>query len=313
MKERFNAAEDTWLDNVPASGTHTCVRLTKLLPLPCPVYIPPGIIGAATLGAEGFGTLCKHYFGNCGLTWSWWEDPIIQEWLEAVAAAPSAFAVPWFARTWIEEAVRSVSPSPGFHSPIDAALWAAVERNVAFRLHLDYILFSLPPQKRANFLRYLTRAHAGLCTSDSPMGVVPVGLTGEIFYLRPPSTKNWNLPPLLLSAWKTDQSVSADMHKYLQVFVPPDAKSEWIPVPLETREEAAERAADEEDGDYENTPLAAARMVSAANRQQILNLSDGSPIERTSARIEVSCSFNLVSCPQSFGHVPSPRQRLGVR
>ena len=36
---------DTWLAGTPETGTSSCIRLPKFLPLPCPCVLPPGILG----------------------------------------------------------------------------------------------------------------------------------------------------------------------------------------------------------------------------------------------------------------------------
>jgi hypothetical protein len=51
MRDAVNN-ENTWIVDTPQTGSSTCVHLSKYLPIPCGSMIPPGFVGAATLGME---------------------------------------------------------------------------------------------------------------------------------------------------------------------------------------------------------------------------------------------------------------------
>jgi hypothetical protein len=72
-----------------------CVRLAKFIPLLCPCPLPPGIMGNATIGVAGLHEICQHFLGTDDPAWL--NEPIIQEWLTAVAATPQAFVTKWLA------------------------------------------------------------------------------------------------------------------------------------------------------------------------------------------------------------------------
>ena len=127
--------DDVWASGSSTVGEGTCVRLAKFIPLPCPCPLPPGIIGDATIGPAGLRVLCEHFFGTDELSWLY--EPLLQEWLTAVAATPSSFATKWLARAWISESITEENGSPRFHSAAEQDLWAQTERTLAFRLHLD--------------------------------------------------------------------------------------------------------------------------------------------------------------------------------
>ena len=80
--------DDTWLDSAKQSGDETCVILSKWLPLPRPTFLPPGIVGATTLGVAGMRAICEHYLEADEETTHWLSEPITQEWFTAVATDP---------------------------------------------------------------------------------------------------------------------------------------------------------------------------------------------------------------------------------
>jgi hypothetical protein len=81
----------------------------------------------------------------------------------------------------------------------------------------------------------------------SPFRGVPPELAGELYFVRPSSVKSWD-EKLHLGAWITPESVAPSTRKYLIHPVPAKAVPDWVPLPLETLKDAADRRDEEEHG-----------------------------------------------------------------
>ena len=257
--------DDTWLDSAKQSGDETCVILSKWLPLPRPTFLPPGIVGATTLGVAGMRAICEHYLEADEETTHWLNEPITQEWFAAVATDPQAFSTHWLSRAWMRDSVTVTGASPEFQTSIDRNLWLDTERTLAFRTHLDYLRHRFAGSTGQKFERYLERAYDNLYTANSPTGPLPLELAGSLWYLRYPNVKRWDKSDMMnMAAWTTDDSVPPNVSLFLCHTVPATSKSAWIQPLLETKSEAEERLAEGDDALHTDTELAKSRKRTAS-------------------------------------------------
>jgi hypothetical protein len=72
-------------------------------------------------------------------------------------------------------------------------LWLDTERQLGFRLVHDFLMTeaNITPSVCSRYRAYVSWAYDGLCTAASALGVLPLGLAGELRYLRPPKTQSW--------------------------------------------------------------------------------------------------------------------------
>jgi hypothetical protein len=150
-----------------------------MLPLPKSLDIPIGLIGNATLGALGVRTRCWRLLRQPDASY-WLNHPMVIDRLNAVASAPSQFANPWYARSWIHNSVKS-DPTPEWNNPADYDIWAQSERSFAFGLHLDFILATpnISARVRKSFQEYLANVFMGLLTPNSGLDQLPLKLSGQ--------------------------------------------------------------------------------------------------------------------------------------
>jgi hypothetical protein len=93
------------------------------------------------------------------------------------------------------------------------------------------------------------------------MGALPLALAGDIYFLRPPKPTSWD-KTLYLGSWIIPKSVTPSFQQYLLYPVPVTKNDKWVPMPLETTAEAADREREEttgSEGVRQPNSLAAAR------------------------------------------------------
>ena len=264
MEAKVDKAAIVW--DVPDVGdtNQEVVYLRKILPLPRPALLPPGILGDASLGVEGLRTLCHHHFSGDPIFTDWLDHPCVTEYLEGAKTHPDAMVSNWYSREWAKDSLTEENPKPAWRSKQACNLVLSLERTLAYRIHRSFLLGTdcMGTRTRDQFLRYSERAIQGLLTADTYIGAVDQELAGDLWYLRYPDA----FATLNFQAFTEDSSVAPSTRQYLRLKVPVTQKDKWEPLALETKADAEARIADAQ-VQYEESDLAKQRRAAAASPQ----------------------------------------------
>ena len=235
-KDEFRSILDDGDTFIADEAEDNAVLLPKFLPLPAPIPFAPGIIGSPKLGVADAEAVLQHYFGSVSGNHiaAWFEHPLVTEWFAAVAADPLPFTTTWHSVDWFR---RSLGLDQRAQSLIRSAeiqaWWDTAFRTLAYRMHLDFCLYSAPPRIRTNFERYMSRAYDGLYPANGEDGYIPRELASELWFIRPPTpNRTWNLHFHFDTFTKDAFSVPEPARRCVRVAVPISGNATWTQQPL---------------------------------------------------------------------------------
>ena len=205
-------------------------------PLPIPLPVTPGILGATELGIARVKAISHHYFGEQvgKLMEQWLNHLLMTEWLTAIAKKPKAFAMTWWSRCWMAQSLQEgPACSPPMCSAVINNCWLQAQCTLAYQLHTDFIEANATQAMHENFWHYMKRAFNGLFLSGGLEGWVPLELASKLWYLCPPSMMHsWHRQFGFTGFTNDVTTITPLAWNYITVTIPVVASMPWTPTPL---------------------------------------------------------------------------------
>jgi hypothetical protein len=236
--------------------------LPKMLPLPMCHGLPLGQIFAPEQGSTGFRDALFLMSADLPDELGYLNHPIFCRWLDAVALDPATFQVDWVSRADIKDSIVTPSDTPTDAKPFVRSLFSLDYGLVAFRIHRDCALASMPKTTLAHYLS----CEANIIKYAFPKGCTLHGAVAEacpyMWIFRPPKYTTW-LTKFGFNGFIDLATLPPYFSDFLIVHMKWKEAEAWQ-LPLETLDESQARLDEADEMEYSSLATSIANQVAAA-------------------------------------------------